>query len=186
MMYGLPLWYRLKGKGIKSLVNCLNKTQNIALHWITGAFHTTLVVLIEFFSGIAPVRVCLDFQLKDFLVCISTVPSSHPLCLMATQFPVHLTHATVWRQQRHASSENIMLLQLLIKDFNPFPLFLPLLRLGHRIADIFPHCLQLNVLPHPPKASALFEQWIIGWTQVTLDAISVTDFSIGMDTSFSG
>ena len=55
MTYGMPLWYCLKGKGIKSLVARLNKTQNVALCWITGAFCTTPVVLLEFLTGIAPV-----------------------------------------------------------------------------------------------------------------------------------
>ena len=31
MTYGMPLWYHLQAKGVKNLVNRLNKTQNVAL-----------------------------------------------------------------------------------------------------------------------------------------------------------
>ena len=84
MTYGLALWYRLKGKGIKYLVSWLNKAQNVVLCWLMGTFCTTLVVLLEFFSSIAPVRVQLDFQLRNFMARVSTVPSSHPLHKLAT------------------------------------------------------------------------------------------------------
>ena len=41
LSYGLPLWFKLDGKGCKAHVKMLAKTQNVVLRWITGAFRTT-------------------------------------------------------------------------------------------------------------------------------------------------
>ena len=120
------------------------------------------------------------------MVHISTIPRSHPLWQLATSLPVHLVHVTVCQQQRHAPSENILLLRSLIKDFPPYPLFSLLLRLGHRVVDIYYHRFRINMLPHPAKSTALFDQWLISWMQDTLVAISNSDFSICINASFNG
>ena len=67
MTYGTPLWYKLKGKGVKLLISKLSKTQNVALQRISGIFHTMPIPLLELFTGIALVTVRLDFQLCNFL-----------------------------------------------------------------------------------------------------------------------
>ena len=126
MTYGMPLWYTLQVKGIKLLVKKLSKMQNVALRWIAGAFCTTPVVLLELFTGIAPITVHLDFQLHNFMACVSTVPSSHLLCQLATTLPLHSQHA-LGKPRRCAPSDNIHLLRSLIKDFCPFTLFSPIL-----------------------------------------------------------
>ena len=137
MTYGAPLWFQLKGKGIKHLVAWLNKTQNMALCWIAGAFCTMPIPLLELFTGIAPVTVQLDFQLWNFLSRVSTVPHSHPLRQLATVLAPHSAHDVMQQQKWCAVSDNIHLLQMLIQDFVPFALFAPLLWLGHRVINIY-------------------------------------------------
>ena len=186
MIYSMPLWYWLKGKGVKVLVAKLNKAQNVALHWISGAFCTTPVPLLELFMGIAPVTIRLDFQLRNFMSCVSTVPHSHPLHQLATIIAPHSVHVTARHQKKHTASDNIHLLWLLVQDFAPFALFSLLLRLGHRVIDIYSHRLTINMPAHPAKASPLFDQWIGRWREDTLRAIRSANFSIGTNASFMG
>ena len=178
--------YQLKGKGVKALVTHLSKTQNVALRWLTGAFRTNPVVLLEFLSGIAPVHIRLDFQLKNFLARGTSVPSSHLLRVLATRLWIFSSHATLARQKKCSSSNNIKLLCSLFKELPAFPLFAPLLRLGHRVSDLYPHRLSINVPAHPKKGTALFDQWLASWLQNTEIAINSADFSIGTDASFTG
>ena len=157
MTYGMPLWYCLHGKGVKLLVKKLNKTQNVALRWISGAFRTTPIFLLELFAGIAPVSVRLDYQLRNFMARVSTIPASHPLRLLASSTPSFSEHAHR-RQRRRPASDNIHLLPQLVHDFRPFPLFSLLLRLGHHVIDIFTHQLSFAIPKHPTKGTALFDQ----------------------------
>ena len=116
MTYGMLLWYQLQSKGVKLLVQKLSKMQNVALCWISGAFRTTPVFLLELFAGIAPVHIWLDYQLRNFMACVSTVLASHPLRLLATSALIYSSHACK-TQRRRPPSENIHLLCQLIHDF---------------------------------------------------------------------
>ena len=142
MTYGMPLWYRLHGHGVKFLLKKLNKTQNVALHWISGAFRTTPTFLLELFTGISPVVIRLDYQLRNFLARASVIPSSHPLRLLASWVPTFSPHSSQ-RQRHRPASENIHLLRLLFCDVKPFTLFSPLLRLGDQIVDVYSDRLSL-------------------------------------------
>ena len=180
MTYGMPLWYQLHAKGVKLLVKKLTKTQNVALRWIAGTFSTTPVLLLELFTGIAPVSVWLDFQLCNFMAHVSTVPASHPLRLLATVIPISSPHARKCQQHRPIS-ENIHLLHILFRDFRPFSLFSPLLRLGHRIIDLYNQQLSVLVPKHPKKGTALFDQWLMAWHQDTLATMTASSHFIGTD-----
>ena len=185
MTYGMPLWYHLHAKGVKNLVNRLTKAQNVAICWITGAFRTTPTFLMEFLSSIAPVHIRLDYQLRNFMVRVSTVPASHPLWLLASLVPVYSPHARAGQRKRPAS-ENIHLLRSLVKDFRPFPLFSLLLRLGYCIIDHYMDRLLISVPPHPKKGTALFDQWLLAWRQDTLTVCNNAHYCIGMDASYKG
>ena len=141
--------------------------------------------LLEFFSGIVPVKVRLDFQLRNFMACVSTIAASHPLRILATSAPVFSAHARA--QQCHRPfSDNIHLLRRLIHDFRPFPLFSPLLLLGHWVEDLFSHQLSVIVPKHPKKGTALYDQWLLAWRQDTLKASADALHCIGTDASYKG
>ena len=67
LSYGLPLWFRHNGKGCKALLKVLQKTQNVALWWISGAFHTTPIPWMEFITGIPPVIQKANYMLLNAL-----------------------------------------------------------------------------------------------------------------------
>ena len=67
LSYGLPLWYKLDGKGCKAHIKLFNKTQNVALCWICGAFRTTPVAWLEFLSGVPPVTRKANYMLRNTL-----------------------------------------------------------------------------------------------------------------------
>ena len=73
----------------------------------------------------------------------------------------------------------VKLLCALIRDFPPFTFTFPLLRLGHRIVDVFEKHIWLNIPSHPLKSSTLFPQWLEAWKCNTMEAINWADFSIG-------
>ena len=114
---------------------------------------------------------------------MSVVPASHPLRLLATSIPVFSPHSTS-RQRHRPASDNIHLLRQLFCDVKPFPLFSPLLRLGDQVVDVFSDQLLLAVPKHPRKGTALFDQWLIGWRQDTLEACSAARNVIGTDASY--
>ena len=64
LSYGLPLWYKINGKGCKAHLKLLSKTQNVALRWISGAFRTTPTLWMEFLAGIPPV-----WQKANYMLC---------------------------------------------------------------------------------------------------------------------
>ena len=171
-------------RGVKLLTAKLSKMQNIALCWISGAFCTTPIPLLEFFTGIAPVQVKLDFQLQNFLAWVSTVPRTHPLCHLALTILIYSTHALHCRHCTRPKSKNIHLLHALIKDFPPFALSFPLLCIGSCIIDIFANWIIKDIPSHPPKSSDLFPNWLIGWCRDTAGAISKTGMVIGTDASY--
>ena len=52
MTYGLPLWFKVNGKGIKNLVAKMQTVQNKVARWIMGAFCTTLLAHLEYLAGL--------------------------------------------------------------------------------------------------------------------------------------
>ena len=124
-------------------------------------------------------------SLRNFLARVSTIPSSHLLRLLTTTIPMHSVHAWAKRKRR-SPSENIHLLHGLIRDFQPFPLFAPILWLGHRVLDLYSQQLSIVVPSHPRKGTALFDQWLIAWKQDMLRACCSATHCIGTDTSFKG
>ena len=79
LSYGLPLWYRLNGKGCQSHLKMLNKTQNVALHWICSAFRTMPIPWMEFIAGVLPVKQKVNYMLRNALQRASRVLVHHVL-----------------------------------------------------------------------------------------------------------
>ncbi|KAF8633787.1 hypothetical protein AX15_001260 [Amanita polypyramis BW_CC] len=52
--YGLPLWYRKNGRGVKNKTKKLAKVLNTGMRWILGAFSTTPIPALELISGLPP------------------------------------------------------------------------------------------------------------------------------------
>ena len=104
---------------------------------------------------------------------------------MASCTPTFSQHAT-HPQKHRPQSDNIHLLRQLFQDLRPFPLFSPLLRLGHRVVDVFSDRLSFATPKHPKKGTALFDQWLLGWRQDMLSICSAASHSIGTDASFKG
>ena len=93
LSYGLPLWYRLDGKGCRAHLKLLSKTQNVALCWISRAFRTTPIHWMEFLAGIPPVRQKANYMLRNVLQHVSRLPVNHILHSMAAAPVVHLFKA---------------------------------------------------------------------------------------------
>ena len=83
LSYGLPLWYRIDGKGCKALVKLLAKTQNVALRWISGTFKTTPIQWMEFITGMPPVIQKANYALHNSLQHLSWLPEQHAMNLLA-------------------------------------------------------------------------------------------------------
>ena len=88
LSYGLPLWYRLNGKGCKAHVKLLSKMQNVALRWISGTFKTTPIQWMEFITGMPPVLQKANYALCIVLQCLSRLPENHAMNLLA-KVPAH-------------------------------------------------------------------------------------------------
>ncbi|KAF8629452.1 hypothetical protein AX17_005657, partial [Amanita inopinata Kibby_2008] len=54
MTYGATLWFQLGLRSANKHLGKLQVTQNLALHFITGAFRTTPSGPMEYLSGIPP------------------------------------------------------------------------------------------------------------------------------------
>ena len=79
LLYGLPLWFKMNGKGCRAHVKMVAKTQNVALRWITGAFRTTPIAWMEFIAGIPPVTQKANYMLCNYLQRASRLPPTHIL-----------------------------------------------------------------------------------------------------------
>ena len=84
LSYGLPLWYKVHGKGCKAQLKLLNKTQNVALWWISGAFRTMPVKWMEFVSGVPPVTQKANYMLQNALQHSSHLSDWHVLNVLAS------------------------------------------------------------------------------------------------------
>ena len=160
LSYGLPLWYRLDGKGCKAHLKLFNKTQNVALRWISGAFRTTPIPWMEYLTGIPPVRQKANYMLRNALQRVSRVPHNHILNHLAVAPVVHQLRGH--RQAQRPSADNIWQLQAAAKEISPLHLRDPITRIGNRLLDSTTR-VKITIPAAPPRASKVFEQWAVGW-----------------------
>ena len=180
MSYGLPLWYRINGKGCQVHLKLLNKTQNVALHWICGAFRTTLIAWMEFLAGVPPVKQKANYMLRNAVQRIFKVPISHVLHHIAQDLPLpNVPHN--W-QPLGIQCANIAILQTAIRDIPPMRLHDHATHIGNRLLDSTGR-ISVVIPAAPPRSSKVFQQWAIAWMdQNRSDLHDVT--SVGSDGSY--
>ncbi|KAJ3527026.1 hypothetical protein NM688_g8183 [Phlebia brevispora] len=79
MTYGAALWWDPKWHRKEWIVKSLQKAQNRAAVWITGAFRTSPIRAVEMIAGLVPVRHNVDKLMKRASLRARTLPYSHPL-----------------------------------------------------------------------------------------------------------
>ena len=153
MSYGLPLWYRINGKGCQAHLKLLNKTQNVALRWICGAFRTTPIAWMEFLTGIPPVKQKANYMLCNAVQWISKVPIHHVLHYIARDQAIPNTPHL--RQPLGVQRANIAILQEAIREIPPMKLHDHATRIGNRLLDSA-NCVLVTIPATPcalPKSS---------------------------------
>lgn len=181
LSYGLPLWYCINGKGCKAQVKLLQKTQNVALCWISGAFQTTPIPWIELVTGIAPVEQRANYAIQNALQHGSKLDYSHILNHIACADHLHPT-LPVDCPSQHAVSNNIGIIKCSYVEVPSLFLRDPIACIGSRVLDYSSH-VRLNILAAPPRTSKVFEQWYRAWFQSCYeDAKEAT--CVGTDRSY--
>ncbi|KAJ3550436.1 hypothetical protein NM688_g5079 [Phlebia brevispora] len=79
MTYGAALWWDPKWHRQEWIVKSLQKAQNRAAIWITGAFRTSPIRAVEMIAGLVPVRHNVNKLMKRASLRARTLPYSHPL-----------------------------------------------------------------------------------------------------------
>ena len=160
MSYGLPLWYKIDGKGCKAHLKMLTKTQNVTLRWITGAFCTTPIAWMEYIAGIPPVKQKANYMLRNTLQWVSKLPSSHILNSMAAAPPSR--HSPRLRNTGHSPNDNIWLIKKVCSQLWLLDLLHPVTWIGNRLLDCTDR-VTITIPAAPPHASKVFDQWAEGW-----------------------
>ena len=180
MSYGLPLWYKINGKGCQAHLKLLNKTQNVALRWICGAFRTTPIAWMELLTGIPPVKQKANYMLRNAVQWISKVPIHHVLHCIAHDHA--LPNAPHHRQPLGVQRANIAILQDTICEIPPMNLHDHATRVGNRLLDSTSR-ISVTIPAAPPRSSKVFQQWATAWMrQSTTDLLNVT--GVGSDGSY--
>ena len=181
MSYGLPLWFKIDGKGCKASLKLLQKTQNVALRWISGAFRTTPVSWMEFVTGVPPVVQKANYMTRNALQRASKLPAKHILHHLAISPHFH-EQATLPRHRNRPKNDNIWLLKKAIAELPPMQLDDEVTRIGERLLDRT-NRVKVNIPAAPPRSSKVFPQWAEGWLGACMkDADNI--LAIGTDGSY--
>ena len=181
MSYGLPLWFKIDGKGCKAMLKLLQKTQNVALRWISSAFRTTPIPWMEFVTGVPPVVQKSNYMMCNALQRASKLPSMHILHHLATSPPFH-GQATLPRHQSRPKSDNIWILKEATAELPPMHIDDVITRIGAQLRDRT-NKVTVNIPAAPPRSSKVFTQWAEGWLKKChTDASHIT--AIGTDSSY--
>jgi hypothetical protein len=78
MSYCAQLWWCPNWKGNKEAANALQRIQNQAARWISGAFRTTPVGTLNALAGLIPVSKNIDILMRKAALRSKTLPASHP------------------------------------------------------------------------------------------------------------
>ena len=155
--------------------------QNVALHWISGAFQTTPIPWMELVTGIAPVEQRANYTIKNALQRGSKLDNGYILNHIAHVNYLHpASHTT--RSYWWPVSNNIELIRHSIKDVPTLNLTDPITCIGCRLLDCSTR-IRINIPAAPPRASKVFEQWYKAWFQQCYKE-STRGISIGTDGSY--
>jgi hypothetical protein len=78
MSYCAQLWWCPNWKGNKEAANALQRIQNQAARWISGAFRTTPLGTLNALAGLIPVSKNIDILMRKAALRSKTLPASHP------------------------------------------------------------------------------------------------------------
>lgn len=78
LTYGAQLWWHPSWKGRKWIASELQKTQNKAARWITGAFRTTPIGALEMIAGLFPIKHQIDKYMKKACLRTRLLHKGHP------------------------------------------------------------------------------------------------------------
>ena len=87
MEYGLPVFYEPIRQSstapcLRGAIGAMRKfatVQRMASRIITGTFRTTATDILDYHAGLAPTRLRLNRAVHNALVCLTTLPETHPL-----------------------------------------------------------------------------------------------------------
>ncbi|KAF8626751.1 hypothetical protein AX17_006475 [Amanita inopinata Kibby_2008] len=91
MTYGAVLWFQLGLRSANKHLGKLQVTQNLALCFITGTFHTTPSRPMEYLSGIPPVKLAVHWLVLLALAHIYTLCDDH--LVKAQLQSLHIIHS---------------------------------------------------------------------------------------------
>lgn len=154
--------------------------QNVALCWISGAFHTTPIHWMEFVLGVPLVQQKANYMLGNALQQGSRLPANHILNQIAT-IPVFHSSSTP-RQWQCPQSDNIWFIKEAVETLLPLLLQDPVTHIGNRLLDNSSRII-INIPVALPWASKVYDQWAKAWlSKYQLD--SVDKMAISMDGSY--
>lgn len=78
LTYGSQLWWSPSWKGAKGFAKTLQQAQSRAARWITGAFRTTPIGLMEAVAGLLPIRAQVDKYARRACLRARTLHDGHP------------------------------------------------------------------------------------------------------------
>jgi hypothetical protein len=83
--FGTEIWWM----GQKTFMNCLQTQQNAALCHILNAFHLIPIIALHNEAALPPVSICLQSKQRKYVLCLLTLPLSHPIIKRGpSSFPI--------------------------------------------------------------------------------------------------
>ena len=150
------------GSMAKDANRILNKTQNVTLRWISGAFKTTPIKWMEFILGVQLVMQKANYMLQNALQRPSRLSAGHVLNRLAEASTAH--HSIADHHYQFPRTENICTLKDAITTLPPLQLQDPIMCIGSRLLDCTHH-IAITIPAAPPRASKVFAQWVQAWIQ---------------------
>ena len=169
LTYGLPLWYRIDGKGVLRKTILMKKCQSMAVRWITGGFRTTPIGAMEILSGIPPLIVNMNMLLKRSGIRYRTLHEEH-LVKRTIETPFFYTAKKFKRESLQGPPRNPLtnirqIYQQVDETFAPFH---DTNIRGARLMDKFANRIKFEHFNHPAIKSDMFESWFQGF-KATID-----------------
>ena len=161
LSYGLPLWYRMDGKGCKAHLKLLNKNKMLCYDGLAALFtpcpfHDWSISL-EYHRFGRKQTICYTM--------LFSAPLAYPQVISSIAWQLHLScRLQNHRYGQRPPQDNIWLLKEAVQQHPPLALLDPLTQIGNRLLDCTTW-VRITIPVAPSQVSKVFEQWPGGWMQ---------------------
>ncbi|KAF8624012.1 hypothetical protein AX15_006087 [Amanita polypyramis BW_CC] len=171
--YGAVLWFNKNAKGTKQKANALNKVKNTGMRWITGAFSTTPITVLELISYTPPILAQLNIIVFKYALHINKLSHIHPCRRLVRSFQfanfqkcrIHIKPGPYEKYSTFNMCKDPQLItdEKFVYNHNE-QIF------GKCIIDLYESNIKFLNFDHPKKGTNLFVQWFDNF-QVWLNTI---------------